>query len=158
MSIIKLEELEEKPYRLCRIMALDLGSKTIGIAISNPEQTMGFPIETIKRTKLIPDLTRIATLAKEWDLNIFVLGLPLNMDGTEGPRCQSTRAFADNILKHQDLFHEKPIIGFQDERLSTFAAENMLIKDLDMRRKKRKAVIDQMAAVQILKSVLEKIN
>ena len=158
MSIVKLENLKENPHDDKRLMALDLGTKTIGVAISNPERTMAFPVETVKRVKMIPDLERLAILAKEWDTTIFILGLPLNMDGTEGPRCQSTRAFADNLLKNEDLFHTKPFIVFQDERLSTFAAEDILINDLDMRRKKRKAIIDQMAAVQILKSALAKLN
>ncbi len=158
MSIVKLEKLVEKPHVDHRLMALDLGTKTIGVAISNPERTMAFPLETIKRVKLKPDLVRIAALAKEWDTAVFILGFPLNMDGTEGPRCQATRAFADNLLQNEPLFHVKPVIAFQDERLSTFAAQDMLINDLDMGREKRKTVIDQMAAVQILKSALEKIK
>lgn len=164
MSIVKLEEIKDIAIKngnersKQRLMALDLGTKTIGVAISNPEWTMAFPVETIKRVKLQPDLERLSALAKEWDTSIFILGLPLNMDGTEGPRCQATRAFADNLLKHADLFEEEPMITFQDERLSTFAAEDLLINDLDMKRKKRKAVIDQMAAVQILKSALERLR
>lgn len=158
MSIVKLEKLEENPHSDKRLMALDLGTKTIGVAISNPERTMAFPVETVKRVKLLPDLERLATLAKEWDTTLFILGLPLNMDGSEGPRCQATRAFADNLLKNESLFHMKPLIVFEDERLSTHAAEDLLINDLNMKRKKRKAIIDQMAAVQILKSALAKLN
>ena len=158
MSIVKLEKLKEKEHIGQRLMGLDLGTKTIGVAISNPERTMAFPVETIKRVKLQPDLERIAALAKEWDTGLFILGLPLNMDGTEGPRCQATRAFADNLLKHSHLFDEEPMIAFEDERLSTHAAEDILLNDLNLRRKKRKAVIDQMAAVQILKSAFAKLG
>lgn len=151
MSIIDRTEFLETLAKEKRVLALDLGTKTIGVAVSNPERTMVFPIETIKRTKLTNDLTRLEALLTDWQTDMIVLGMPYNMDGTEGPRCQATRAFADNVTKG---LPQSVVITFHDERLSTHKAETLLIDDLDLSRKKRKGVIDQMAAVQILKAFL----
>lgn len=150
MSILDRIQFLKNLSNQDRVVALDLGTKTIGVAVTNPERTMVFPVQTIKRTKLQPDLLQLEDVLHEWNTRFVVMGMPYNMDGTEGPRCQATRAFTDNLIKHfEDIF-----ITFQDERLSTHKAENMLIDDLNLSRKKRKNVIDQMAAVQILKNFL----
>ena len=105
------------------LMGLDLGTKTIGIAVSNPERTLASPRETVRRTKLKADLAHLLRTIDADRITAVVLGLPLNMDGSEGPRCQSVRQFAANLLQKRDLE-----MGFWDERLSTAAVERELIE------------------------------
>ncbi len=131
------------------LLGLDLGSKTIGIAICDPARTLATPVTVIQRTKFTKDAEELLALAKTRKIVGLVLGLPLNMDGTEGPRAQSTRAFARNLSRLTEL----PIM-FQDERLSTAAAEDDLIAQ-GMRRDKRAKVIDAVAASHILASALD---
>jgi len=133
------------------LIGLDLGSKTIGVATSDPDRRLATPVETIARTRFGTDAQRILALAAERAAAGFVLGLPLNMDGTEGPRAQSTRAFAGNFAKLTAL-----PIALWDERLSTAAVERMLIA-ADASRARRKAVIDQHAAVYILQGALDRL-
>ncbi len=133
-----------------RLLGLDLGSKTIGLAISDGRHTLASPIETIRRKKFTLDAARLVELATEREIGGFVLGLPLNMDGSEGPRCQSTRDFARNLLGIIDL----PLV-FWDERLSTAAIERLLIGEADMTRSKRSEVVDKMAAGYILQGFLD---
>lgn len=133
------------------IAALDLGTKTIGVAVSDLRRTVATPLETVKRKKFTLDAARLVEIARARQLAGIVLGLPLNMDGTEGPRCQSTRAFARNFATLTDL-----PIGFWDERLSTVAAERALL-DFDTSRAKRAAVIDHVAAGFILQGVLDRL-
>ncbi len=133
------------------IAALDLGTKTIGVAVSDLRRTVATPLETVKRKKFTLDAARLIEIATARRLSGVVLGLPLNMDGTEGPRCQSTRAFARNFATLTDL-----PIGFWDERLSTVAAERALL-DFDTSRAKRAAVIDHVAAGFILQGVLDRL-
>ncbi len=131
------------------LLGLDLGSKTIGIAICDPARTLATPVTVIQRTKFTKDAEELLALAKTRKIVGLVLGLPLNMDGTEGPRAQSTRAFARNLSGLTEL----PIM-FWDERLSTAAAEDDLIAQ-GMRREKRAKVIDAIAASHILASALD---
>jgi putative pre-16S rRNA nuclease len=133
------------------LIGLDLGSKTIGVASSDPERRLAAPVETIHRTTFTVDAKRLLALASERHAVGFVLGLPINMDGTEGPRAQSTRAFARNLAKLTAL-----PIGLWDERLSTAAVERALIA-ADASRKKRAAVIDQHAATYILQGALDRL-
>lgn len=132
-----------------RLMGLDLGSKTIGIATSDRSRRIATPLETLARTKFSADARRLLSLATEHDVGLFVLGLPLNMDGTEGPRAQSTRAFARNLGK----LTATPLV-YWDERLSTAAVERMLI-GADASRARREEVIDKLAAAYILQSALD---
>jgi putative Holliday junction resolvase len=134
------------------LIGLDLGTKTIGVAASDPDRRVAAPVETIARKRLNLDAERIATLAAERRAVGYVLGLPINMDGTEGPRAQATRAFARNFAKLTDL-----PIALWDERLSTAAVERMLIA-ADASRAKRKAVIDQHAATYILQGALDRLR
>jgi putative Holliday junction resolvase len=131
------------------LIGLDLGTKTIGIAISDTTQMIASPVETIARNKFKVDAERLLTLIAEYNVVGIVLGLPKNMDGTEGPRCQATRAFAKNM----ETLTEVPIV-FWDERLSTAAVERTLL-DADASRKRRGEVIDKMAASYILQGFLD---
>jgi len=131
------------------LMGLDLGTKTIGIAVSNRTLTIASPVQTISRTKFTADANKLLTLAEEYTVGGFVLGLPLNMDGSEGPRAQSTRAFARNLSQW-----EAPPLAFWDERLSTVAVTRTLI-EANMSRRKRRDVVDKMAAAFILQGALD---
>jgi putative holliday junction resolvase len=132
-----------------RIMALDLGDKRIGIAVSDPMLFGANPLETYTRVEVEKDCAYIAKLAREYPVDIMLLGWPRNMNGTEGPRCQATAEFAVVLEKHITC----PIDIF-DERLTTAAAERILI-EADMSREKRKKVIDKMAAVVFLQGYLD---
>ncbi len=134
------------------VAGLDLGTKTIGVAISDRLLTVATPAMVIRRVKFTEDAAALLRLAAERELGGFVLGLPRNMDGSEGPRCQSTRAFARNLAALTEL-----PIGFWDERLSTVAAERALL-EADASRKRRKEVIDQVAAGYILQGVLDRLR
>ncbi|RFB05724.1 Holliday junction resolvase RuvX [Parvularcula marina] len=133
------------------LLGLDLGTKTIGIAVSNPERSLATPVTVIKRTKFGADAAELLHLAQERNVVGLVLGLPYNMDGSEGPRAQSTRTFALNMKKKTDL-----PIAFWDERLSTAAVEDKLIA-IGMRRDKRAATIDAHAATHILQGALDRL-
>src|SRR5271155_728079 len=134
------------------LIGLDLGTKTIGVAASDPDRRVAAPVETIARKRFTLDAERISALAAERRAVGYVLGLPVNMDGTEGPRAQATRAFARNFAKLTDL-----PIALWDERLSTAAVERALIA-ADMSRDRRKAVIDQHAATYILQGALDRLQ
>jgi putative Holliday junction resolvase len=135
-----------------KLLGLDLGSKTIGVAVSDGMRYTATPLETIARTKFTADAARLLELVMENAAVAFVLGLPLNMDGSEGPRAQSTRAFARNLAQRTDL----PIV-FWDERLSTSAVTRMLI-EADTRRDKRAEVVDKLAASYILQGFLDRLR
>jgi len=133
------------------LIGLDLGTKTIGIAVSDTFRSVASPIETIKRTKFTADAQAVISHITKRDIGGLVLGLPRNMDGTEGPRAQATRAFARNF----ERLHNLPIT-FWDERLSTVAAEKALL-EADTTRKRRSEVIDHVAASYILQGVLDRL-
>ena len=133
------------------LVGLDLGTKTIGVAASDPDRRLATAVETIERTNFTADAARLLHLAAERSAAGFVLGLPINMDGSEGPRAQSTRAFARNLAGRTEL-----PIALWDERLSTAAVERELIA-ADASRRKRAAVIDQHAAVFILQGALDRL-
>ena len=135
-----------------RIMALDLGTKTIGVAISDGMRYSASPLETIKRTKFTKDAERIDQLISENQIVAIILGLPLNMDGSEGPRVQSTRAFARSLAQRINL-----PIAFWDERLSTSAVTRMMI-EADLRRDRRAEVVDKLAASYILQGALDRLR
>lgn len=132
------------------VFGLDLGTKTIGVAVSDPRRTIASPVETILRRKFTLDADRLLELAAGRKVVGFVLGLPVNMDGSEGPRCQATRAFARSLAGRTPL-----PIGFWDERLSTAAVERMLIS-FDTSRKRRDEVVDKLAAAYILQGAIDR--
>src|ERR1700687_766776 len=133
------------------LVGLDLGTKTIGVAVSNADRRLATGVETIQRTAFKADDARLLAIARERNAVGFVLGLPINMDASEGPRAQSTRAFARNFSKLTDL-----AIAMWDERLSTVAVERELI-DMDMSRARRALVIDEHAAIFILQGALDRL-
>jgi len=133
------------------LIGLDLGTKTIGVAVSDPDRKLATGIETIARKTFTADAARLLALSGERQVVGFILGLPINMDGSEGPRAQSTRAFARNFARQTDL-----AIGLWDERLSTAAVERELI-GMDMSRAKRAKVIDEHAAIFILQGALDRL-
>ncbi len=132
-----------------RLLGLDVGSKTIGIAISDERRVVASGRQTIARTKLKKDLGTLARLVSDDGVGGLVIGLPLNMDGSEGPRCQSVRQFATDLGKAIDL----PIV-FWDERLSTMAVTRTML-EADLSRKRRAEVVDKLAAVYILQGALD---
>jgi putative Holliday junction resolvase len=146
-----IEAAERLPARGA-LIGLDLGTKTIGVAASDPDRRLATGVETITRTNFTADARRLIALADERNAVAFVLGLPINMDGSEGPRAQSTRAFARNLAR----LTERPI-ALWDERLSTAAVERELIA-ADMSRARRAAVIDQHAATFILQGALDRLR
>jgi len=150
MPIVTLSELRDTVPRGRRLMGLDLGSKTIGLALSDGTFAIASPLVTLGRKKFTADALALKALIDEHGVGGLVLGLPINMDGTEGPRCQSTRQFAANLLEKFDIS-----IAFHDERLSTAAVERVLIGEADMTRKRRGEVVDKMAAAWILQGALD---
>ncbi len=134
------------------LMGLDLGEKTIGVAVSDRTRGVASPLETVRRKKFTLDSARLLGIIGDREIGGILLGLPKNMDGSEGPRCQSTRAFARNLSRLTDL-----PIGFWDERLSTVAAEKALL-EADTTRKRRGQVIDHVAAGYILQGALDRLS
>ena len=151
-AIVPVSELSALLPVRGALIGLDLGTKTIGVAASDPDRRVATGVETVARTKFSADAARLLELATERKAAGFVLGLPINMDGSEGPRAQSTRAFARNMAKLTEL-----PIALWDERLSTAAVERELIA-ADASRARRKAVIDQHAALFILQGALDRLR
>lgn len=133
------------------LAGLDLGTATIGVAVSDGLRSVATPVETIRRKKFGVDAEALLAICAARDIKGLVLGLPLNMDGSEGPRCQATRAFARNLTQKTDL-----PIGYWDERLSTVAAERALL-EADTSRRRRAEVIDHVAASYILQGALDRL-
>ncbi len=132
------------------VAGLDLGEKTIGVAVSDLRRSVATPIDVIRRSRFTEDAARLLALLTARNVGGILLGLPLNMDGSEGPRVQSTRAFARNLMRLTDL-----PVTFWDERLSTVAATRALL-EADTSRKRRNEVIDQVAAGYILQGALDR--
>jgi putative Holliday junction resolvase len=149
--VLPLAEIAPRLSRRGVLVGLDFGTKTIGVAASDPDRRLAVGVETISRESFGADAGRLLDLANERRAVGFVLGLPVNMDGSEGPRAQSTRAFARNLAQRTDL-----PIALWDERWSTAAVERELIA-ADARRAKRAAVIDQHAAAYILQGALNRL-
>lgn len=132
-----------------RLLGLDLGTKTIGIALSDVERRIASPLQTIKRSKFTPDAQSLRQIAERFGVGVVVIGMPLNMDGSEGPRAQATRAFARNLKP----ILQRPIV-FWDERLSTLAVTRTLLA-ADASRARRQALVDKLAAAYILQGLLD---
>jgi putative Holliday junction resolvase len=152
MIFESIEEFAAAVARDKALAGLDLGEKTIGVAVSDRRLSVASPLETIRRQKFTLDAAELLAICSARDIGGIVLGLPFNMDGSEGPRCQSTRAFARNLTRLSDL-----PIGYWDERLSTVAAERALL-EADTSRKRRSEVIDHVAAGYILQGALDRIG
>ena len=150
MNVIPLPELPRLVPRLTRLLGLDVGSRTIGLAVSDATWTVATPVRTLTRTRLAADLCALSAMVVELEVGGFVVGLPMQMDGREGPRCQSVRQFVRDLTLAIDL-----PTAFWDERLSTAAVERTLIGEADLGRKRRKQVIDRAAAAWILQGALD---
>jgi putative Holliday junction resolvase len=150
MAVTELTALKLKPDQ--RLLGLDLGEKTIGLALSDRLLTVATPFETLKRGKFTTDAARLDIIISEQGVGGLVVGLPLNMDGSDGPSAQSARAFGRNWAAHSTL----PLI-FQDERLSTSAVTRTLL-EADASRKRRDQVVDKMAAAYILQIALDRLR
>ena len=150
MLLGKPEDLRAAAPKGSRLLGLDLGTKTIGLALSDTTWNIAGPFDTIRRTKFTQDAEKLLEVIEAEHVGALVIGLPVNMDGSEGPRCQATRAFADNLLKKRQI----PIL-FWDERLSTAAVERMLVKEMDVSRRQRAQVVDKLAASYILQGALD---
>jgi putative pre-16S rRNA nuclease len=149
---IAIADLPARLGREARLLGLDVGTKTIGMAVSDVTRSVASPYETIKRTKFTHDAALILEAIAKTGCAGIVIGLPINLDGSEGPRAQSTRAFARNLRRHTDL-----PIAFWDERLSTAAVQRHLI-EADASRKRRAEVVDRMAAAYILQGALDRLR
>jgi putative Holliday junction resolvase len=145
-----LAELRRRVPRGHRLLGLDVGTRTIGLAVSDVTWTVATPLATLARTRLAADAERLRALAAEREAGGLVVGLPVQMDGREGPRCQSVRQFVRNL---QPLL---PLpVAFWDERLSTAAVERVLIGEADLSRRRRAEVVDRAAAAWILQGALD---
>ena len=151
MPIVTPTELKERLSIGQRLLGIDLGTKTIGLALSDSLQMVASPLITLTRGKFSADAEALVRLRREHGVAALILGLPLNMDGSEGPRCQATRAFARNLLGHDD-----PVIVFWDERLSTAAVTRGMI-DADLSRARRAEIVDRAAAAYILQGLLDRL-
>ncbi|MET3781520.1 Holliday junction resolvase RuvX [Brevundimonas sp. 1080] len=134
-------------------MGLDLGEKTIGVAVSDSTRLIASPLELVRKSKFTQEAEHLFKLMAHRKVSALVIGLPANMDGTEGPRAQSCRAFARNLERLRPVN-----IAFWDERLSTSAVERFLIEDLDLNRKRRAQVVDRTAAAWILQGALDRVR
>lgn len=153
MVFQSLSELIKYLPKKSRLLGLDVGRKTIGLAVSDSDMKIATTVGTIRRIKFTKDIETLDTIITERQVNGLVLGLPISMDGNEGPACQSVRQFAvnlDNILEIG--------ITFWDERLSTSAVERLLIKEADLSRNRRSEIIDKMAAAYILQGALDSLS
>jgi len=134
-------------------IGLDLGENTIGVAVSDTSRMIASPLQLIRKTKFTQDAEQLIKLMNGRSVSALIIGLPLNMDGTEGPRAQSCRAFARNLERLRPVN-----VAFQDERLSTTAVERFLIDELDLTRKRRADVVDRTAAAWILQGALDRLR
>jgi putative Holliday junction resolvase len=153
MPVVDLALLNARIKGEERLLGLDLGAKTIGLALSDARRKIASPLETLRRARLAADLARLQEIVARHGVGGFVVGLPVGLDGREGPRCQATRQFAADLLKARDL-----PLAFADERLSSAAVERFLIGEADMSRARRRQVVDKMAAAYILQGALDRLQ
>jgi putative Holliday junction resolvase len=155
MPLVSLKDLKEKLPRGKRLMGIDHSAKNWGLALATPDFKMVTPFKTIRGATFSQNIVELGKLCREYEIGGFVIGMPYNMDGTSGGRVDSVKHFAFNLMKAKDALGFDPLIAFQDERLSTYGSEQLLIDDLDMRHDRRKDVIDAQAAADILKTALD---
>ena len=153
MPVLTLEDFAAALPRYGALAGLDLGEKTIGVAMCDATRTVASAVETIRKTKFTADSDRLFKIMDDRQAAGLVIGLPLNMDGTEGPRCQSVRAFARNLAARRDM----PVL-FWDERLSTVAVTRVMVDEHDLSRKRQAAAVDKLAAAWILQGALERLR
>ncbi|HBY43697.1 MULTISPECIES: Holliday junction resolvase RuvX [unclassified Brevundimonas] len=153
MPVLDLSELSAACPPNTPWLGLDLGENTIGVSVSDTGRIIASPLELIRKTKFSKDAEQLFRIMDGRKVSALVIGLPLNMDGTEGPRAQSCRAFARNLERFRPVN-----VAFQDERLSTTAVERFLIDELDLTRKRRADVVDRTAAAWILQGALDRLR
>jgi len=153
MAVVEILDLPALLPRHAPVVGLDLGEKTIGVAVSDIGLSVATPLELIRKTKFTDDAGALFKLMDARGAKGVVIGLPVNMDGTEGPRCQSARAFGRNLLRLRDL-----PIAFWDERMSSMAVNRMLIDEADVTRARRAELVDKAAAAWILQGALDRLQ
>lgn len=153
-QIFNQSTLEKAPRPEGRLLCFDLGSKTIGMAVSDEMNSFALPLGTIQRRKLSADLLKIRDVSKEYEVSGYVFGWPLHTDGSVSPGCDRVMSFIDEMYQAPDLFGEAPWILLWDERFSTAAVEEIVDKSVDMKKRKQKGHIDALAAQLILKGAL----
>lgn len=153
MAVLDLLDLPSALAAGPAILGLDLGEKTIGVAISDVTRSIASPLELIRKSKFTVEAERLFMLMDERRAGGLVIGLPINMDGSEGARCQSNRAFARNLLRLRDI-----PIAFWDERMSSMAVNRMLIDEADITRARRADLVDKAAAAWILQGALDRLR
>jgi putative Holliday junction resolvase len=153
MPVLDLPDFVAALPRCAPVVGLDPGEKTIGVAVSDASRMIASPLELIRKTRFTADAQALFKAMDSRGAAGIVIGLPVNMDGTEGPRCQSARALARNLLRLKDM-----PIAFWDERLSTMAVNRMLVDEVDMTRARRAEVVDKAAAAWILQGALDRLR
>lgn len=154
MAVIDLIEVPANTAANTALVGLDLGEKTIGVAVSDATRFVASPLDLIRKTKFTEEADKLFKLVESRRPSAYIIGLPINMDGTEGARCQSNRAFARNLLR----IRPELVIAFWDERMSTMAVNRMLVGEADMTRARRAEVVDKMAAAWILQGALDRLR
>jgi len=154
MAVVDLLELPSALPPYAPVIGLDLGEKTIGVAVSDATRAIASPLELIRKGKFTDDANHLFKLMEGRGAKGVVIGLPVNMDGTEGPRCQSSRAFGRNLLR----LKPELVIAFWDERLSTAAVQRMMTDEMDLTRARRAELVDKMAAAYILQGALDRLG
>ena len=154
MAVLDILDLPKAMPPYTPVVGLDLGEKTIGVAVSDVTLAIASPLHLIHKTKFTDDARVLFGLIANRRAQGVVIGLPVNMDGSEGPRCQSSRAFARNLLRLRPDLH----IAFWDERMSTMAVQRMMTDDADLSRARRAELVDKMAATYILQGALDRLG
>jgi putative Holliday junction resolvase len=154
MPVLDLMDLPAALPAYAPVVGLDLGEKTIGVAVSDTTRTVASALELIRKTRFTEDAHRLFALMKDRGAKAVVIGLPVNMDGTEGSRCQSVRAFGRNLLRLDPALH----IAFWDERWSTQAVQRLMTEEADLSRARRAELVDKMAAAYILQGALDRMG
>lgn len=155
MAVGLLRDIVDLRPQNARLLGLDIGERTIGVALSDSGHSIATPLTLIERTKFTKDIQQLKKIITDYGVGGYVLGYPVNMDGTIGARCESVRHFGQEMENHSDIFGENPWIALWDERLSTVSVNKFLINDVDMSRTKRKQNVDKLAAQFILQGALD---
>ncbi len=160
MTIGLLKDIARNIPKGKSLLGIDVGKKTLGLAVSDENHRVATPLRTIGRTKFTRDVKVLADIVQDYEVHGFVLGLPLNMDGSEGPRCQSVRDFAAELVKYREVVGMRPWIALWDERLSTVSVEYFVDKSVGIKRSsaKKRGITDKLAAQLILRGALDFMN
>ncbi|MCE7886229.1 MAG: Holliday junction resolvase RuvX [Alphaproteobacteria bacterium PRO2] len=157
MTIGLLKDIAVKAPKGQSLLGIDVGAKTLGLAVCDDSHRVATPLQTLRRTKFTKDVEELANIVQDYEIGGFVLGLPLNMDGSEGPRCQSVRDFALELVKYPAVVGGKPWVALWDERLSTVSVEAFVDNSVGINKSKAKdrGIIDKLAAQLILQGALD---